>query len=197
MAAMGGKTKIRDFVCPTCKQSFQRHVKTAKFCSHSCHMVWRMNPSHERRTPEEKQEIKRRYANDKWHKMRGDPEWRKLKRQATNKHNKKIRLAALMAYGGLSCSCDHHGKPCGQKPIEFLALDHVGGNGKIPGEGGLPLCRKLRKLGYPSGYRVLCHNCNSSLGHYGRCPLSDTEVQQRWKTSPGNKKIRAQNQLCK
>jgi hypothetical protein len=40
---------------------------------------------------------------------------------------------------------------------------------------------------------VLCHNCNSALGFHGHCPMSDTEFQQRWKTSPGHKKIRVQN----
>jgi hypothetical protein len=28
----------------------------------------------------------------------------------------------------------------------------------------------LRTHGYPSGFRVLCHNCNFSFGHYGYCP---------------------------
>jgi hypothetical protein len=28
----------------------------------------------------------------------------------------------------------------------------------------------LRQNSYPTGYRVLCHNCNFALGHYGYCP---------------------------
>jgi hypothetical protein len=28
----------------------------------------------------------------------------------------------------------------------------------------------LRDNGWPEGYRVLCHNCNSARGLYGYCP---------------------------
>jgi hypothetical protein len=28
----------------------------------------------------------------------------------------------------------------------------------------------LARQGYPPGYRVLCHNCNSAYGYYGHCP---------------------------
>jgi len=187
--------KIREFICPTCKKRFQRNRKIARFCNHSCAMVWRMNASHERSTPGEKREVKRQYAKNKWNKKRGDPAWRKEKLEATKRYNRELRLSALIAYGGLSCSCDHHGKPCGPKPIEFLALDHAGGDGKENGRAkGYKHYRNLRDLGFPLGYRVLCHNCNSALGFYGRCPMSDTEIQQRWKTSPGNKKVRVQSQ---
>ena len=192
-----GKMKVREFICPTCKKGFQRHRKIAGFCSHSCAMVWRENPDHKRRTAEEKIERGRSYARNKWNEKCDDPKWRKEKLEATKRYNRELRLSVMMAYGGLSCSCDHHGEPCGPKPIEFLALDHIGGNGKENGRAtGYTHYRNLRNLGYPPGYRVLCHNCNASLGFYGRCPMSDTETQQRWKTSPGNKKVRVLNQLC-
>jgi hypothetical protein len=77
------------------------------------------------------------------------------------------RLDTLNAYGG-KCDC------CGEERPEFLALDHInGGGGKERRNGitGITLMRKLKKEGYPKGiFRVLCHNCNLSLGFYGYCP---------------------------
>jgi hypothetical protein len=28
----------------------------------------------------------------------------------------------------------------------------------------------LKRQGWPEGFQVLCHNCNSSKGYYGYCP---------------------------
>ncbi len=56
--------------------------------------------------------------------------------------------------------------------MEFLAIDHIDG-------GGTKHRKKIRtgmfhwwlkKNGWPDGFRVACHNCNSALGHYGYCP---------------------------
>ena len=52
---------------------------------------------------------------------------------------------------------------CDEKHFEFLALDHVNGDGakhrREMGQGSYQL-RMLQKAGYPTGFRVLCHNCN-------------------------------------
>jgi hypothetical protein len=84
-------------------------------------------------------------------------------------YRKRLRMEVLSAYGvnGVAvCVC------CGEKRIEFLTLDHIGGGGreerkKYP---ATMLGGRLRKLGFPSGYRTLCWNCNGSLGMYGYCP---------------------------
>jgi len=60
---------------------------------------------------------------------------------------------------------------CGENNIDFLCIDHING-------GGNKHRKKEKSYGYswfinnnfPSGYRVLCHNCNSSLGFYHYCP---------------------------
>jgi hypothetical protein len=93
----------------------------------------------------------------------------KDKRRAHHiEYNQKVRLEALKHYSGgkLECAC------CGEKHIEFLSIDHIdGGGSKHRREGGgLQIAFTLRKLDYPDGYRVLCHNCNMSLGFYGYCP---------------------------
>ena len=65
-----------------------------------------------------------------------------------------------------ACTC------CGEEALEFLTLDHVNGGGceerrKYP---ATMLFRRLRREGFPVGYRTLCYNCNNSYGMYGYCP---------------------------
>jgi hypothetical protein len=70
--------------------------------------------------------------------------------------------------GTYACSC------CGEFHIEFLVIDHIEGAGnnhrRSINRSGLGFYRWLRANNYPSGFRVLCHNCNVAYGLYGRCP---------------------------
>jgi len=79
----------------------------------------------------------------------------------------KLRVVSHYSGGGNCCAC------CGEYHIEFLCIDHIDGGGTkrraIEG-GGNSLYRWLHRMGYPDGYRVLCHNCNMSLGLLGYCP---------------------------
>lgn len=92
-------------------------------------------------------------------------EWRR-------KWNKKCRLEVLSHYssGDVKCAC------CGERTYEFLALDHINNDGakdrKINklGKGGFAMYLNIKKRNYPSGYQVLCHNCNLAKGFYGKCP---------------------------
>ena len=111
-------------------------------------------------------------ANKKYYKSEKGQESRR-KTDAKRKIYKrelyhKLRKTVLMHYGGNPpiCSC------CRESRIEFLAINHINGGGtahrgKI-GKGSL--YPWLRKNNYPSGYNVLCHNCNMSIGFYGYCP---------------------------
>jgi hypothetical protein len=82
------------------------------------------------------------------------------------------RLAALEHYGhgDVACRC------CGERLIEFLALDHVNNDGathrrELGISGGAQFYAWLRKTGYTySGLVVACHNCNQARAMYGRCP---------------------------
>lgn len=89
----------------------------------------------------------------------------------------KYRYEALKHYCGGEpiCGC------CGEKNIEFLTLDHINGGGKKHmQEIGYNIVRWLRKNKYPSGFRVLCMNCNFAIGHYGYCPHKDeSEIQEQ------------------
>ena len=92
------------------------------------------------------------------------------KRKEANKvyhvtKRKQERELAIEHYGK-SCQC------CGEDNYEFLCFDHINGGGhkhrKTIKSGNL--ARWLIKNNFPEGFRVLCHNCNMSLGFYGYCP---------------------------
>jgi hypothetical protein len=74
------------------------------------------------------------------------------------------------------CAC------CRETNFGLLTLDHIFGKkdqsySGIKYQGGTTLYRELRQLGYPKGFRVLCHNCNHAYGHYGVCPhLGEIEL---------------------
>ena len=80
------------------------------------------------------------------------------------KHRRKL---VVTAYGG-KCDC------CGEKYYEFLSIDHVGGGGTRERKkmNGKRFFNYLINNNYPKNYRLLCHNCNQSLGVYGYCPHS-------------------------
>lgn len=100
-------------------------------------------------------------------------------RQAQKAYYQKLRLKAIEHYGG-QCAC------CGEAHIEFLSIDHVNGRGSgaehrkaLGGRAGSWFYLWLRKAQYPLGLRVLCNNCNMSLGMYGYCP--HTESISHWR----------------
>jgi hypothetical protein len=84
----------------------------------------------------------------------------------------KLRREAIAAYGGV-CQC------CGESEYRFLTIGHVDGNGaeerrSINGNargGNQALLRRLRREGWPPGYRTECWNCNCA-SHFngGVCP---------------------------
>lgn len=78
---------------------------------------------------------------------------------------RQLREEVIREYGG-ECSC------CGEALYEFLAIDHIGNWGHLEGrKGGHPLYKRLKTQGFPKDlYRLLCHNCNQSIGIYGYCP---------------------------
>ena len=83
--------------------------------------------------------------------------------------HRRIRKETLLIYGA-KCEC------CGETRIEFLAFDHINGNGNehrrsIGKHFSSNMARWLRKNNYPKGIvRILCHNCNLAKGFYGYCP---------------------------
>ena len=98
-------------------------------------------------------------------------EHRQQCREAANRRNHQLRLECLQHYSGQIpfCVC------CGDNHLEFLAIDHINGGGnKHRHSIGYPTGSKfywwLKKNSWPRDFRVLCHNCNSSMGFYKYCP---------------------------
>lgn len=99
-----------------------------------------------------------------------------------------LKRAVLMAYGGPApvCAC------CGEWRDEFLAVHHLHNNGaaerrQLGNKGGVVFYRWLKREGFPSGYGVLCHNCNSAVSHCQDCShkrpyISGTSIRQRRRT---------------
>lgn len=81
----------------------------------------------------------------------------------------KGRKQVLSHYGG-KCAC------CGESRYEFLAFDHINGGGKQHieeiqrSDGHRLLWVWLKQNNFPLGFRVLCHNCNMSIGMHKYCP---------------------------
>lgn len=88
-----------------------------------------------------------------------------------NRRGARLRDMVLDAYGG-QCEC------CAETLREFLTIDHLGNWAhltRVPhGQG---LYKLLKKNGFPrNGYRLLCYNCNLSIGRYGYCPHRPSEI---------------------
>ena len=91
-------------------------------------------------------------------------------------YNRKLKEETFVAYGG-KCVC------CGELHLEFLAIDHIKGEGlkhrkELGGLHGIQFYAWLKRQGFPKDkYRLLCHNCNQALGLYGYCPHQTIQEQ--------------------
>jgi len=94
---------------------------------------------------------------------------KRLKRSAKASRD-KLKQQVISHYGG-HCAC------CGESEIAFLTIDHINNDGRddrmqLTGfnKGGSGFYRSVRQRGYPTGYQVLCWNCNLAKALYGSCP---------------------------
>lgn len=89
---------------------------------------------------------------------------------------KKMRLEVLEHYGGIppKCVC------CGQIGIEFLTMDHINNDGAkhMKAINGRSLTGWLRAQGFPTGFQVLCWNCNEAKKYRGYCPHKGKPIEQ-------------------
>jgi hypothetical protein len=95
---------------------------------------------------------------------------RETKIAAAKARWQRIKHEVLTAYGG-KCAC------CGQTRAIFLCIDHINGKGhehlRQIGTRGIGLYEWLKREGFPSGFQVLCHNCNHAKGTSDRCPCGE------------------------
>ena len=87
-----------------------------------------------------------------------------------------VRDDVYRAYGGYVCNC------CGVTEPKFLSVDHVHNDGAAHRrqEGiktGEQLHRWLKRNNYPSGFQILCMNCQwGKRNNNGVCPHQSSKV---------------------
>lgn len=76
-----------------------------------------------------------------------------------------VYLEVLKHYSGgtLVCAC------CSEARLTCLTIDHVEGRAKGDSKRGKSLAKWLKNNGFPSGFRILCYNCNCGR-KLGPCP---------------------------
>lgn len=88
----------------------------------------------------------------------------------------KLRMRCLREYSSKEpeCAC------CHESHLEFLTIDHIDGGGADHRRkmGSRNIYRWLMRNHFPKGFRVLCINCNFSLGKYGYCPHDPFHMRQ-------------------
>jgi len=95
---------------------------------------------------------------------------KQCKREQNLERYKRDRLEAFIHYsdGDVKCAC------CSERNVEFLSIDHIDGGGTKHRKEYLgrwsSIALWLKHNNYPEGFRVLCMNCNTSLGFHGYCP---------------------------
>lgn len=77
----------------------------------------------------------------------------------------KLRDEVFAAYGN-KCAC------CSETEPAFLSIDHINGGGNKHRKeiGWGMLYRWLKNNEYPSGFQILCFNCNMAKCFSGICP---------------------------
>lgn len=94
----------------------------------------------------------------------------KIKKDRENKYEKIWNLVCNhYSNGTMQCAC------CGESNSEFLTIDHINGRKHITDKllkklTGQKLYVWLIENNFPEGYRILCYNCNCSVGFFGYCP---------------------------
>lgn len=120
-------------------------------------------------------EEERKERWQKYYKKHRQREIKRVSRYYREKH-RVLREKALEYYGGDPPKCDC----CGEHTYEFLSIDHMEGGGNKhrksfrKGKWEPTIYQFLSENNYPDGFRVLCYNCNFSIGHYGFCPHEET-----------------------
>lgn len=103
------------------------------------------------------------FINKRWKEIRSDPAKYEKYRKSLREYSKRLREEILNQYGN-KCVC------CGEDKKQFLAIDHINGGGNEHRRNIKTNIYKWLKINnFPSGFQILCHNCNMARGFYGYC----------------------------
>jgi hypothetical protein len=91
---------------------------------------------------------------------------------SSNNHKLQLKISALAAYGEV-CQC------CGEAWPIFLTIDHMTESGAkhrrdTNTRGGHNFYLWLKQHAYPTGFQVLCFNCNFAKHVKKICPHQST-----------------------
>ena len=99
--------------------------------------------------------------------------------EKTRRSQDRCREQVFEAYGGYKCNC------CGETERMFLSIDHVHNDGAsqrkagLYGGSGTAFYIWLRKNKFPSGYQVLCMNCQ--IGKHKNGGVCPHQTSSTWK----------------
>lgn len=87
--------------------------------------------------------------------------WCKRAKTYQRKYHRKLKVQIINHYSNGECKCAR----CGINDVDILCIDHIDGNGnahrrEIGVLSGYRFYRWLINEHYPSGFQVLCYNCN-------------------------------------
>ena len=120
---------------------------------------------------------KKRYATDPEFKKKMDLESRRYQKKGYEPDGIYAKAKAKV-FGHYSKVISNSDVPicacCGYSDLRFLSVDHIDGRKNLSVKekklGSRRLWIYLVKTGLPSGYQILCHNCNIAKGQGKYCP---------------------------
>jgi 5-methylcytosine-specific restriction endonuclease McrA len=114
------------------------------------------------------QQNKEKRASEYQDRYKNDPGFRAKRAFYQREYNKRIKLEVITQYGG---EC----RGCGEKHPDLLCIDHIYGGGvqhrkELKRKSGRSFYAWLKHEGFPSGFQLLCFNCNNAKGVIGHIP---------------------------
>ena len=115
--------------------------------------------------PEKFQKSQKKYRNSQKHRDTYHKWWH------SEDHKQRLKALKIEVFTHYckstpKCMC------CNESEIDFQTIEHVRGKKNYPHDprkGGNKLIAWLKNNNYPTGYEVLCYNCNCARGMYGSC----------------------------
>lgn len=158
------------FTCKGCLLPTETQSNINKlFCNNNCYWKYRRQNSGTSTLPGTKP---KKLTEDE-RRQREKQRLQNIAIKALNRKNyqkeyrTKRRKIVMNHYGGAKCNC------CGETTYEFLQIDHIQNDGNVqrkidPTQNSL--VDYLIKHNFPSGFQILCANCNFVKRFGNTCP---------------------------
>lgn len=195
--------ELSSWVCPECGTSNRKN--RAKGLCHLCYAKKLYQVAKET-TPERLAKVKSDwYQKNKDYCNTQNKEYRLSHKEELASYflecARKLKWEVIEKLGG-ECAC------CGEKRLEFLTVDHINGDGSehrrsLASPNGKTsqgmIYKDIKKQGYPKDkFRVLCSNCNFSIGVWGYCPHTQRRLTAYPVKNPENlNKVERRKQYAK